>query len=68
LFLAAGSGLIHKLVAGLCRLLKAGFLILENLLAGLAEALFIFGSAGCSGGYVGARLFHGPLGAAAALS
>jgi hypothetical protein len=66
LLLGAGSGLIHELIASLRRLLAAGFLAFENFLAGFAEALLIFGSAGFGSGYVGARFLHGSLSTAPA--
>ena len=55
------------LAAGLGRLLAASFLVLENLLAGFAEALLVIGGAGLGGSNIGARFFHRTLSAAAAL-
>ena len=67
LFLRASASLIHGLAAGLRRLLAAGFLVLENLLAGFAKALLVIRGARFGGGDVGARFFHRALGAIAAL-
>src|SRR5271157_4989156 len=66
LFLSPGTGLIDGLGAGLGCLLAASFLVLENLLARFAEALFVVGGTSLSGGDIGARLFQGTLGPAAA--
>jgi hypothetical protein len=65
--LGVGASFRHNLVAQLGGLLAAGFLILENLLPRLAEALFVFGGAGFGGGNVSAGFFHGALGAIVAL-
>ena len=67
LVLGAGASFGHDLVAQLRGLLTAGFLIFENFLARFTEALLIFTGTGFGGGDVGASLFHGPLGAVAAL-
>src|ERR1019366_1667676 len=67
LFLGSGAGFIHGLGAGLGGLLATGFLVLEDFLAGFTQALLVVGGAGLGGGDIGARFFHGTLGAAAAL-
>src|SRR5271170_1691715 len=67
LLLGSGTGFVRGQAAGLVGLLAARFLILEYLLAGFTEALFVFGGTGFGRGDVGARFFHGSLGTAAAL-
>jgi len=67
LLLGPGTGLLHGLRAQLGSLLAAGFLILEDFLAGFADALLVLGRAGFGNGDIGSCFFHRALGAAAAL-
>ncbi len=66
LFMGTRAGLIDGLTSRMVGLLASGFLILEDLLAGLTEALFVVGGTGFGGCDVGAGFFHGTLGTAAA--
>jgi hypothetical protein len=67
LILSAGAGFIHGLIPRLGSLLTASFLILEDFLPRLTEALFIFSGASLGGGDIGARFFHSSLSAVTTL-
>jgi hypothetical protein len=67
LLMGAGTSLLDGIGTGLQSLLTPEFLIPENFQTSFAQALLVVGGAGFGDSDVGASLFHGSLGTAAAL-